>query len=110
MDKIKVLRNVAACLKDNPLNGNVISISEDYAERTQQQWQELVRYRKFLKKTLCDDRKDYIVYPAILQYGDVNGRHRTIGTEELAKLCYENGRGKDLTLQRRRSDTDQQQL
>ena len=41
-DKMKVLRNAAARLKDNPLNGNVIGISEDYAKRTQRQWQELV--------------------------------------------------------------------
>ena len=31
-DKMKVLRNAAAPLKDNPLNGNVIGISEDFAK------------------------------------------------------------------------------
>ena len=45
--------------------------------------------RKFLKKKLGDDRKVYIAYPAILKYVDVNGRHRTVGTEELAKLRHE---------------------
>ena len=33
-DKMKILRNAAARLKDNPLNGNIISISEDYTKRT----------------------------------------------------------------------------
>lgn len=56
-DKMKVLRNAAARLKDNPLNGNVIGISEDYAKRTQRRQQELMPYRKFLKKKLGDDRK-----------------------------------------------------
>ena len=51
--------------------------------------QELVPYRKFLNKKLGDDWKVYIAYPAILKYIDVNGRHRTVGTEELAKLCHE---------------------
>ena len=32
-DKMKVLRNAAARLKDNPLNGNVIGISEDFAKK-----------------------------------------------------------------------------
>lgn len=85
-DKMKVLRNAAARLKDNPLNGNVIGISEDFAKKTQRRRQELVPYRKFLKKRLGVDRKVYIGYPAILKYVDVNGRHRTVGTEELAKL------------------------
>ena len=88
-DKMKVLRNAAARLKDNPLNGNVIGISEDFAKKTQRRRQELVPYRKFLKKKLGDDRKVYIGYPAILKYVDVNGRHRTVGTEELAKLLRE---------------------
>lgn len=85
-DKMKVLRNAAARLKDNPLNGNVIGISEDFAKKTQRRRQELVPYRKFLKKRLGVDRKVYIGYPAILKYVDVNGRHRTVGKEELAKL------------------------
>ena len=85
-DKMKVLRNAAARLKDNPLNGNVIGISEDLAKKTQKRRQELIPYRKLLKKKLSDDRKVYIGYPAILKYVDVNGHHRTIGTEELAKL------------------------
>ena len=84
--RTKVLRNAAARLKDNPLNGNVIGISEDFAKKTQRRRQELVPYRKFLKKRLGVDRKVYIGYPAILKYVDVNGRHRTVGTEELAKL------------------------
>lgn len=33
MDKMKVLRNVVVCLKDNLLNGNVIGISEDFVKR-----------------------------------------------------------------------------
>ena len=33
MDKMKVLRNAAARLKDNPLYGNVIGISEDFAKK-----------------------------------------------------------------------------
>ena len=85
-DKMKVLRNAAARLKDNPLNGNAIGISEDFAKKTQRRRQELVPYRKFLKKKLGDDRKVYIAYPAILKYVDANGRHRIVGTEELAKL------------------------
>jgi len=85
-DKMKVLRNAAARLKDNPLNRNVIGISEDFAKKTQRGRQELMPYRKFLKKRLGVDRKVYIGYPAILKYVDVNGRHRTVGTEELAKL------------------------
>ena len=46
-------------------------------------------YRKFVKKKLGDDRKVYIAYPAILKYVDANGRHRIVGTEELAKLRHE---------------------
>ena len=88
-DKMKVLKNAAARLKDNPLNGNAIGISEDFAKRTQRRRQELVPYRKFLKKKLGDDRKVYIAYPAILKYVDANGRHRIVGTEELAKLRHE---------------------
>ena len=88
-DKMKVLRNAAARLKDNPLNGNAIGISEDFAKKTQRRRQELVPYRKFLKKKLGDDRKVYIAYPAILKYVDANGRHRIVGTEELAKLRHE---------------------
>ena len=65
-DKMKVLRNAGARLKDNPLNGNVIGISEDFAKKNQKRRQELVPYRKFLKKKLGDDRKVYIGYPAIL--------------------------------------------
>ena len=32
-DKMKVLRNAAARLKGNPLNGNAIGISEDFAKK-----------------------------------------------------------------------------
>ena len=46
-------------------------------------------YRKVLNKKLGDDRKVYIAYPAIKKYVDVNGRHRTVGAEELAKLRHE---------------------
>ena len=64
-DKMKILRNAAARLKDNLLNGNVIGISEDFAKRTQRRQQELVPYRKFLKKKLGDGRKST---SHILQY------------------------------------------
>ena len=46
-------------------------------------------YRKFLKKKLGVNGKVYIAYPAVLKYVDVNGRHRAVGTEELAKLRHE---------------------
>ena len=88
-DKMKVLRNATARPKDNPLNGNVIGISEDYAKRTQQRRQGLVPCRNFLEMKIGVDRKVYIAYPAVLKYVDFNGRHRTVGTEELAKLRHE---------------------
>ena len=81
--------NLCFSFPDNPLNGNAIDISEDFAKKTQRRRQELVPYRKFLKKKLGDDRKVYIAYPAILKYVDANGRHRIVGTEELAKLRQE---------------------
>ena len=58
-------KDAAARLKDNPLNGNVIGISEDFAQRTQQRRQELVPYRKFLKKNLATAGKST---SHILQY------------------------------------------
>ena len=36
-DKMKVLTNAAARLKDNPLNRNIIGISEDFAKRTREE-------------------------------------------------------------------------
>ena len=107
---MKVLRNAAAGLKDNPLNRNIIGISEDYAKRAQQQREEVVLYRIFLKKKLGDERIVYIAYPATLKYVDVNGGHRTVGEEELAKLRHEMEEAKMTTQQHCRSGTDQQQL
>ena len=88
-DNMKILRNAAARLKDNPLNGNIIGINEDFAKRTQRRRQELVPCRKFLKKKLGVDRNVYIAYPAVRNCDINGGRHRTVGTEELAKLRHE---------------------
>lgn len=88
-DKMKVLSNAALRLKDNPFVGNIIGISEDFAVRTQAQRKELLPYKKFLKKKFGVDGKVYIAYPATLKYVDVNGRHKTVRSKELADLSEE---------------------
>ena len=85
-DKMKRLTNAAAHLKDNPLNWNIIGISEDFAKRTQERRKELVPCRKLLKKKLGADGKVYVAYLAVLKYVDGNGHHKTVDSEALMKL------------------------
>ena len=45
-DKVKILSNAAARIKDNPFQGNLIGIGADFAKRTQERRKELVPYKK----------------------------------------------------------------
>ena len=84
-DKMKVLRNAAARLKDNPLNGNVIGISEDFAKKNPKTEARARALQKVSKEeTRCR--------PESLHWIPCNTEicrrkwHRTVGTQEQAKL------------------------
>ena len=71
-DKVKILSNAAARLKDNPLQGNLIGICADFAKRTQERRKELVPYKEHLQKKMGQERKVFIAYPASVKYLNEN--------------------------------------
>ena len=80
-DKMKVLSNAAARLKDNPLNGKLIGISEDFAKKTQEERKALLPFKKHLRKKFGADARVFIGYPAILKFFDQEGKPKIGFTE-----------------------------
>lgn len=72
--------------KDNPLGGNLIGVSEDFAKKTQKQRKALVPLKKYLQKKLGRDSKVFIAHPAILKFVDGNGRLKIVGAEDLKRM------------------------
>ena len=85
-DKVKILSNAAARIKDNPFQGNLIGIGADFAKRTQERRKELVPYKKHIQKKMGQERKVFIAYPAILKYLDENGQENIVRNEEFKKM------------------------
>ena len=85
-DKMKVLSNAAARLKDNPLDGKLIGISEDFGKKTQEERKAIAPVKKYLQKKLGAGSKVFIAYPAILKSVDSNGRVKVIPEKELKRL------------------------
>ena len=86
VDKMKVLYNAAARLKNNPLGGNLIGISEDFAKKTQEQRKALVPFKKHLQKKLSSECKVFIAYPASLKFVDENGNLKIVRKEDFKNL------------------------
>ena len=85
-DKMKVLSNAAARLKDNPLDGKLIGISEDFGKKTQEERKAIAPVKKYLQKKLGAGSKVFIAYPAILKCVDSNGKVKVIPEKELKRL------------------------
>ena len=86
VDKMKVLYNAAARLKNNPLGGNLIGISEDFVKKTQEQRKALVPFKKHLQKKLSSECKVFITYPASLKFVDENGNLKIVRKEDFKNL------------------------
>ena len=80
-DKVKILSNAAARLKDSPFQGNLIGIVADFAKRTQARRKELVPYKKHLQKKMGQERKGFIAYPSTRKYLDEYGKENIVFTE-----------------------------
>lgn len=85
-DKVKILSNAAARLKDNPYQGNLIGIGADFAKETQERRKALIPFKKHLQSKLGRERKVFIAYPAILKYLDENGKPKIVRDEDFKKL------------------------
>ena len=85
-DKVKILSNAAARIKDNPFQGNLIGIGADFAKRTQERRKELVPYKKHIQKKMGQERKVFIAYSATLKYLDENGQENIVRNEEFKKM------------------------
>ena len=85
-DKMKVLTNAAARLKDNPLGGKLIGVSEDFAKKTQEVRKALFPVKRHLKKKLGADSRAFIAYPAVLKYTDANGRVKIATEKEIERM------------------------
>ena len=85
-DKVKILSNAAARIKDNPFQGNLIGIGADFAKTTQERRKELVPYKNHIQKKMGQERKVFIAYPAILKYLDENGQENIVRNEEFKKM------------------------
>ena len=66
-DKVKILSNAAARLKDNPYQGNLIGVGGDFAKETQERRKALIPFKKHLQSKLGRERKVFIAYPAIFE-------------------------------------------
>ena len=73
-EKVKILSNAAARLKDNPYQGNSIAVGADFAKETRERRKALIPFKKHLQNKLGRERKVFIAYPAILKYLDENGK------------------------------------
>ena len=85
-DKVKILSNAAARLKDNPYQGNLIGVGADFAKETQERRKALIPFKKHLQNKLGRERKVFIAYPAILKYSDENGNPKIVRDEDFKKL------------------------
>ena len=85
-DKVKILSNAAARLKDNPYQGNLIGVGADFAKETQERRKALIPFKKHLQNKLGRERKVFIAYPAILKYSDENGNPKIVRNEDFKKL------------------------
>ena len=85
-DKVKILSNAAARLKDNPYRGNLIGVGADFAKETQERRKALVPFKKHLQNKLGRERKVFIAYPAILKHLGENGNPKIVRDEDFKKL------------------------
>ena len=85
-DKVKILSNAAARLKDNPYQGNLIGVGADFAKETQECRKALISFKKHLQNKLGRERKVFIAYPANLKYLDENGNPKIVRDEDFKKL------------------------
>ena len=85
-DKAKILSNAAARLKDNPFQGNLISIGADYEKKTQEQQKELVPYKKTSTEEDRAGKKVFIAYDTTLKYLDENGEENIAQNEEFKRM------------------------
>ena len=56
-DKVNILSNAAATLKDNPFRGNLIGIRADFAKKTQERRKALIPFEKQLQIEEVRERK-----------------------------------------------------
>ena len=85
-DKVKILSNAAARLKDNPYQGKLIGVGADFAKETQERRKALIPFKKHLQNKLGRERKVFIAYPAILKHLDKNGNPKIVRDEDFKKL------------------------
>ena len=85
-DKMKILANAAARLKNNPFDGNLIGFGADFSKETQERWKALVPFKKHLQKKLeVKEYKVFIAYPATLKYLDSKGNVKAVKTKSWRK-------------------------
>ena len=85
-DKMKIMANAAARLKNNPFDGNLIGFWADFSKETQERRKALVRFKKHLQKKLeGKECKVFIAYPATLRYLDSKGNVEAVNNEERRK-------------------------
>ena len=85
-DKMKIMANAAARLKNNPFDGNLIGFGADFSKETQERRKALVRFKKHLQKKLeGKECKVFIAYPATLRYLDSKGNVEAVNNEERRK-------------------------
>ena len=85
-DKVKILSNAAARLKDNPYQGNLIGVGADFTKETQERRKVLITFKKHLQRKVGRERKVFIAYPAVLKYLDENGNPKIVRDEDFKKL------------------------
>ena len=63
-DKVKILSNAAARLKDNPYQSKkLIGVAANFAKETQERQKTLIPFKKHLKNKLGRERKVFIAKP-----------------------------------------------
>lgn len=86
-DKMKIMANAAARLKNNPFDGNLIGFGADFSKETQECRKALVPFKKHLQKKIEEQEcKVLIDYPATLKYLDSKDKVKAVGNEELKKI------------------------
>ena len=85
-DKMKIMANAAARLKNDPFDGNLIGFGADFSKETQERRKALVPFKKHLQKKLeGKECKVFIAYPATLRYLDSKGNVEAVNNEERRK-------------------------